>query len=77
MRKLLLVSVSVLLFTSCQTLYFAESQPTYVESQLFIPSKFHGDFILESLLEIPVVSFLDSLQSDFRNKERYVSKIEW
>lgn len=77
MRKLLLLSVSALLFTSCHTVYFAESQPTYVESQLSIPSDFHGDFILESLLEIPVVSFLDSLQSDFRNKERYVSKIEW
>ena len=70
MRKLLLISVSIILFASCQSIYFQESQPTFVESQQTIPSQFQGEFILESFLISPTTFIVDSIKQDFKNRKQ-------
>ena len=75
MRKLLLIYVSIILFTSCQSIYFQDSQPTFVDSQQTIPSEFQGEFISESKLMALTSFILDSIKQDFKNRKQLVNNL--
>ena len=76
MTKLLLIPISILLFASCQSIYFQESQPTFVESQQTISSEFQGEFILESFLILPTTLILDSIKQDFKNRKELIIELK-